>query len=290
MDYVISILILICIYIILSTSVDIVFSNAGIFSVSHAAFFGLGGLVYAVLSKMGNISYFIIIISAALSAGLVAGLIAVSTLRIKGDYFIIASFGFQMIAYDIFYNWVRLASGSSAIFSIPKPVIFGITLDTTLKFFIFVLIITIICVGVCWRISRSPFGRILRAISESESAVQSSGRNPLSYKIKALVVSGILAAFAGMLYSAQLTIFAPDSFTVDKSIYILSMVIIGGSGNILGAIVGATILILLPQVISFFKVPSTIVGPIKQILYGLLLIIFMRIRPQGILGQDKSNE
>jgi branched-chain amino acid transport system permease protein len=289
MEYIIGVLILVLIYIILATSLDIVFSNAGIFSVSHAAFFGMGALIYAVLSKLDHINYFIILVIVILVTSFVAVLIAISTLKIKGDYFIIASFGFQMIAYDIFYNWVRLTSGASVIYAIPKPTIFNINFDSTPKYLILVSAITVICVLICWRLSHSPFGNLLRAIKSDDIAVQASGRSPLVFKIKALVISGILAAIAGVLYSCYLTIFVPGAYDIDLSISIVAMVIVGGSGNIWGASLGATVLVILPQLISFINMPANLLGPLQRLFYGFLLIVFMRLRPEGLLKKRKQN-
>jgi branched-chain amino acid transport system permease protein len=285
LEYFISVIILICVYIILSSSLDIVFSNAGIFSVSHAAFFGTGALIYAILSKAGISNYFLIISVVVIVASAIGMTIAACTLRIKGDYFIIASFGFQMIAYDIFYNWVRFSSGATVIYAIPKPIIFGIVFDTNAKYIFLTLIITSFCLYVCWRLSKSQFGTILKAIKDDEVAIQATGRNPLIFKVKALVLSGILASIAGMIYSGYLTIFVPYSYNVDLSIAIIAMVIFGGSGNVLGASFGALVLVIIPQLISFLKLPVTIVGPLQQLLYGLLLVIFMRIKPEGLLGK-----
>jgi branched-chain amino acid transport system permease protein len=289
MGYLIAIVILVLIYIILATSLDIVFSNAGIFSVSHAAFFGIGALIYAVLSKLGHVNYFLIIGIVIVVTSLTAILIAISTLKIKGDYFIIASFGFQMIAYDIFYNWVKFTSGASVIYAIPRPTIFNITFDSASKYFILVLITTVLCVFICWRLSHSPFGNLLRAIKDDDIAVQASGRSPLVFKIKALVISGILAAIAGVLYSGYLSIFVPGAYDVDLSISIVAMVIVGGSGNIWGASLGAAVLVILPQLISFLNLPTTIIGPLQQLFYGVLLIVFMRLRPEGLLKRGKQD-
>lgn len=289
MDYILSVLVLILIYVILATSLDIVFSNAGIFSVCHAAFFGIGALIYAIFSKIGHVNYFVILIIATVVTSIVAALIAMSTLRIKGDYFIIASFGFQMIAYDIFYNWVRFTSGASVIYAIPKPTIFGITFDSITKYLILTAILTVICVAICWRLSHSPFGTLLRAIKSDDIAVQASGRSPLAYKIKALVISGVLATIAGVLYSGYLMIFVPGAFDVDLSISIVAMVIVGGSGNVWGACLGAIVLEILPQLISFLNLPSNILGPLQRLFYGILLIIFMRLRPEGIIRNRRQN-
>lgn len=287
MDYFFNVLILICIYVILSTSLDIVFSNAGIFSVSHAAFFGTGALIYAILSKAGISNYLLIISIVVIIASAIGAIIAACTLRIRGDYFIIASYAFQMIAFDIFYNTVRFSSGASVIYAIPKPIIFGIVFDTNTKYFGLALIVMLVCLYICWRLSKSQFGTVLKAVKDDEMAIQATGRNPLIFKIKALVISGILASIAGMIYSGYLTIFVPNSFTIDLSTAIIAMVIFGGSGNVLGASLGATVLVIIPQAISFLQLPATVVGPLQRLLYGLILVLFMRIRPEGLLGKKK---
>ena len=137
------------------------------------------------------------------------------------------------------------------------------------------------------RIVDSPFGRILRAIREDETAVSAVGRNVDKYKIIVFVIGAFFAGIAGSLYAHYITFIDPSSFTVMESITILLMVVFGGMGSLKGSFVGAAVLVILPELLRFMGMPSSIAAPLRQMIYGLLLVTLMLYRPQGILGKYK---
>lgn len=285
MNYILHILILICIYIILSISLNLISGYAGLLSVAHAAFYGIGAYVVALLAlNLGN--YFLVnILCAMVLAGILGAIIAIPSLRIHDDYFVIATFGFQIIVFGVMNNWVSLTKGPLGIPGIPQPNLFGITISSHLQFFIFTGIFALLTFLFTKRLVNSPFGRVLKAIREDEIFAEALGKNVTKYKILVFVIGASIAAVAGGLYAWYITFIDPTSFTVQESIFILSIVIIGGTGNLWGSVLGAVVLITIPEILRFLGMPNAIAANVRQILYGGLLVLFMLYRPQGLLGE-----
>ena len=142
--------------------------------------------------------------------------------------------------------------------------------------------------AVCHRLTHSAFGRTLRAVREDEIAAQASGKNVVRVKIVITTISSALGALAGSLYAHYITYINPSSFTLEESIFIASLVILGGTERLAGPVVGAFILLAVPEALKFLAIPDTVAAPMRQIIYGALLILFMFVRPEGILGRARS--
>ncbi len=168
---------------------------------------------------------------------------------------------------------------------IPQPVIFGLKISSHIGF----LILTcLLCTFTFWfssQIVHSPFGRVLRAIREDEVFAQAMGKDVASFKVKVFMIGAGLAAISGVLYATYISYIDPTSFTVMESIFIISIVIIGGAGNLWGSVLGATVLIALPELLRFVGLPNSVAANIRQILYGGLLVAFMLWRPRGLIGK-----
>lgn len=136
-----------------------------------------------------------------------------------------------------------------------------------------------------WRITSLPFGRVLKGIREDEVATQALGKHVTRFKVLAFVTAGCIAAVGGSLYAHYITYIDPYSFTLEESVYILSLVIVGGAGTLRGSVVGALFLVALPEILRFLRLPDAVAAPLRQMLYGALLVLFMRFRPQGLLGE-----
>jgi len=167
-------------------------------------------------------------------AVLISFVVSLPSLRLNDDYFVIATFGFQMILFSVFNNWMSLTHGPLGIPGIPQPVIFGWHVTSHLDFLILAVAFACFAYIVVWRITSSPFGRVLHAIREDEVFAKAHGKNTLYFKVTAFAVSAALAASAGSLYASYITYIDPTSFTVMESILIISMVIIGGAGSLWG--------------------------------------------------------
>jgi len=218
-------------------------------------------------------------------AGVVAAVVAFPSLRIHDDYLVIATFGFQMILFSIFNNWVSLTRGPLGIPGIPQPKIFGIAVTSHVGFLILTGLWALLVYLFARRLVNSPFGRVLKAIREDEIFAQALGKNVIRYKILIFVIGGALAAIAGTLYAHYVTFIDPTSFTILESIFMISIVIVGGAGSLVGSIIGAAVLIVIPEMLRFLGMPNAIAANMRQIIYGALLVLMMMFRPKGLVGE-----
>ncbi|MCK4655020.1 MAG: branched-chain amino acid ABC transporter permease [Candidatus Cloacimonetes bacterium] len=293
MTYLLHILIFIGIYIILSISLNLLAGYTGILSIGHAAFYGIGAYVAALMALKLNSPFLLNIFLAIIASAIIGALVGIPSLRIKDDYFIIATFAFQIIVFSILNNLVSFTGGPMGLPGIPQPVILGIKISSHISFSILITILCAFTFYVSNKIVKSPFGRILKAIREDEIFAQSLGKNISAYKVKIFMISAGLAAIAGVMYATYITYIDPTSFTVMESIFIISIVIIGGAGNLWGSVLGAIVLVMLPEALRFIGLPNAVAANIRQMLYGGLLVAFMLWRPQGFIGEytfNRNNE
>lgn len=285
MDYVLHILILSAIYSILAVSLDLLAGRTGILSMAQAAFFGVGAYASALVSVRLSGGFFIGVLAGVLFAAVLSLVVSLPSLRLHGDYFVIATFGFQVIVFNVFNNSIALTQGPLGISGIPQPVLFGLKVDTHLKFLLLASLFASVAYLIIWRIATSPFGRVLHAIREDEVFARAHGKNPLYFKAISFSLSAALAASAGSLFAHYVTYVDPTSFTLMESVLIISMVIVGGAGNLWGPCVGAIILVMLPEALRFIGLSNASAANVRQIIYGCLLIIMMMFRPRGLVGR-----
>jgi branched-chain amino acid transport system permease protein len=284
-EYLLHILILIGIYIILSVSLNLIAGYTGLLSIAHAAFYGVGAYVAALMALKLHSPFIVNVICAIILSCLIGASIGLPSLRVRGDYFVIATFAFQVITFSIVNNWVSFTGGPMGLPGIPQPMFFGLKISSRLGFLVLVGFFCVITLFVTRRIVQSPFGRALKAIREDEIFVQAAGKNVATYKLLVFAIGAGMAALAGVMYAHYITFIDPTSFTVMESILIISIVIIGGAGSLWGPIVGAVVLVVLPELLRFVGLPSLVAANVRQILYGGLLVVFMMWRPQGFLGE-----
>jgi branched-chain amino acid transport system permease protein len=284
MEYLLHILVITEIYIILTLSLNLIIGFTGLPALGHATFSCVGAYTSSLLAlNLGLSPWFGLLVGACFAAlsGLVVGYPSV---RLKGDYLALATFGLGIIVYVIAKNWVSLTRGPMGLPGIPGFSIFGLELSEIWQYLILVFIFDIVTVFIIYRIVNSPFGRVLKSIREDEIASQALGKNTNKYKLIVFLIGAFFAGIGGSLYAHYITFIDPSSFTVTESITILLMVIFGGMGSIQGSVIGAVILVLLPELLRFLGMPSSIAAPLRQMIYGLLLIILMIKRPRGIMG------
>ena len=285
MEYLLHILILIGIYVILAESLNLIVGYTGLLSIAHAAFYGIGAYVAAIMALKIGSPFLLNIICAVVISGLLGGLVGIPSLRIKDHYFVIATFAFQIIAFNIFNNWVSFTGGPMGLPGIPQPAIFGWVISSHIEFLLLVGVFAALVSWLCHRIISSPFGRVLMAIREDEVFALAAGKNVAVYKVAIFAIGSGMAAIAGALYAHYISFIDPTSFTVMESIFIISIVIIGGAGSLSGPVVGAVVLVMLPEILRFVGLPSSVAANVRQILYGGLLVAFMMWRPQGLVGK-----
>lgn len=287
MEYLIHIAILVSIYAILGLSLNLVVGYTGLLSVTHAAFYGIGAYVTAILLTSYGMNFFLAVLISIVITAIISLLIGFVLSKFNDDYFAIGSFGFNVIIYSVLLNWQSLTRGPLGIPGIPRPSIFGFVFSENLSFLILSAVLTLLVYLVCQFITTSSFGRVLKAIREDEKAISVFGYRVLWYKLSIFVISAGIAAIAGSLFASYITFIDPSTFTLNESIFILAIIILGGLANNKGAVLGAVCLILLPEILRFVGFPDSVAAQMRQVVYGVILILLMLYRPQGLVGEYK---
>jgi branched-chain amino acid transport system permease protein len=282
--YLIHLLILICIYLILAISLQLSVGFTGLLNLGHIAFYAIGAYTSALLALNG-FPFWLCFLSAGILAMIFGFLLSLPTNKLKGDYLALATMGFSFVVYAVLLNWTSLTRGPLGLPGIPKPKIFGISFSDNFSFLILVVIIALLSYLIIKRITISPFGKVLEAIRDNEVVVRVLGKNSFKMKSLALMISSFFAGIAGSLYAHYITFIDPSSFTLLQLIPVLSIVIIGGLASLEGTILATIILVLLPEPLRFIGFPSSIVGPARQILYALLLLLILIYKPKGFYGR-----
>lgn len=278
--YVMRIIIISGIYIILATSLNLLTGFTGQVSLGHAAFYGIGAYTSAILTINYDLPFLIALMIAGLFAAFFGFLLGLPTLRLEGTYLSIVTLGFCEIARIVELNWMSLTRGPMGIPGIPSPKIFGLIIDQDNEYFYLIFILAAVTIIVVNNIINSRIGRALISIKEDELASEAMGVNILNYKVIAFTLSAFFAGIAGSFYAHYATFIDPQSFTFDESIQTLSMVILGGMGSIPGTIIGAIVLVVIPEFLRDLQ-------EYRMLIYGVILVVMMLIRPQGIFGDIK---
>ena len=274
------------IYIMLVLSANLTIGMANLLTMCQAAFYGIGAYIGTFFLMQFNLPFVVIAILVMVISGAFSFLVSFASVRLKDDYFVIATMGFQLIIYTILYNWADVTHGPYGIAGIPGIKLFRLyEVSGTYGYLILSTIVMAIVVCLLYYLVTSPFGRVLNAIRADETTTEAMGRNTVKFKSLAFFLSAAVAGLAGVIYASYVSYIDPTSFTLDESIFILSALFIGGIGNTKGPILGAIFVVLLPELLRFVGLPDAIAANLRQIIYGLALVLVIYFRPQGILGK-----
>lgn len=288
MEYILHIGIMINIYILLVLSANLPIGMANLLTLGQAAFYGIGAYISAFFLMQFNFPFVVVALFVMLLTGLFSYLVSFASIKLKGDYFVLATLGFQMIVYTVLYNWTDVTHGPYGIPGIPSVKLLGIwSISGVWGYFFLTTVVSILVAYLFKTIKYSPYGRVLRALRNDEHSVAAMGRNPVAFKSWAFFLSAAFSGLAGLIYASYVSYIDPTSFTLDESIFIISALFIGGTGNIRGPIFGALFVVVLPEILRFVGMPDTIAANMRQIIYGFALIIIMYFRPQGVWGETE---
>ena len=285
MSYVLHIFVIIEIYALVALALNIQLGYAGLVSVCQAAFFGIGAYSAALISLRLGVPFPLDVIAACVVATLIALCVAIPSLRTREEHFVVATLAFQLVISSILCNCVSWTGGPMGLPGIHRPSLFGWQVDSPFEFATLGIVICGMAFTLVAAINHSPYGRMLRCIREDEVFAQSNGKHVETARVMVFVLTALLAAFAGGLYAHYITFIDPTSFTLMESVFIMSIVVIGGAGSLWGPVLGALVLVSLPEMLRFVGIPSPTAANIRQILYGLALVACMLWRPQGLIGE-----
>lgn len=268
--------------IILAVSLGIIVGYLGELSLSHGAFYGIGAYTSALLMIKLSLPFFLAFPLAVLFTGLMGFVIGIPALRLSGHYFAIATLGFQGIVILLIINMVDLTRGPMGLSGIPSPGTFdlfgvAISFQDKIPFYYLTIAVMSLVLILTRNLIGYKYGQAFIATREDPLLAASIGVQPRKYRMLAFVISTAMAGAAGSLYAHYALFISPDSFHLGESIYIATMVIIGGRGTIVGPLIGAVLLTTLPEALRF-------AGDLQFVLYGLMLMLVVIFMPKGVIG------
>ncbi|MBN1930099.1 MAG: branched-chain amino acid ABC transporter permease [Desulfobacterales bacterium] len=274
-SYYLQVLTFIGIHSILALGLNMLMGYAGQISLGHAAFYGLGAYTTAIMTVHYDLSPWLALPCAICLVILVAFIVGLPTLKLSGYYLGMGTLGFGMIVHIIFREWTSVTGGASGYVGIPPLELGAFSFSSSRNYFYLVWCTVLISIVLCQRLIDSRIGRALRSIHDSEHASKAVGVNTRNLKLQVFMLSAALAGVAGFLYAHFVSFISPGTFDFIVSIRIVTMVVIGGMASIWGALLGASLLTLLPEWLHAFS-------DFEMIVYGLILMLVMIILPQGL--------
>lgn len=266
------------IFVLLSCSLNLAAGTAGLVSLGHGAFYGVGAYTAGLVSLHTGVGIELSLPAAGLVTGLIAAAVAVPTTRLERLFFTVASLSVGEIIGVLILNWDALTRGPMGLRGVQTPSLFGLDLSSLLGTYYVIAIVTLLCLWAINRLTLSNWGGALRAVREDERSAGAMGMNAHRLKIVAFGVSAGCAGVAGGLLAHSTGYISPDMFGLDQSILILTMVVVGGLGSVPGAALGAVLLILLPEL-------ARSAGHFRMVLVGVVLFATIVLRPAGAIAE-----
>jgi len=267
------------IYVMLGLGLNIVVGLAGLLDLGFVAFYAVGAYAYALLNEHFGLGFWMVLPMAAFLGAFVGMLLGFPVLRLRGDYLAIVTLGFGEIIRLVLENWGDVTHGPSGISNIPRPDFFGMEFGIKggiIFMYYLMIVLVVVTIVVVTRLKYSRIGRAWMALREDEIACQAMGIDKTKTKLMAFSLGATWAAMAGVVFAAKTTFINPASFTFMESAIILSIVVLGGMGSTVGVILGALILVLLPEYLRAFS-------EYRMLVFGATMVLFMVFRPQGLI-------
>jgi branched-chain amino acid transport system permease protein len=284
--YLLSLVPFIAVNVLLATALNLLVGYTGLMSVSSGASMGVGAYGAAVLATRTDLGIVLSIVIGAALAGLVGIAFMLLVSQLGTDDFILASFAFQMSVIALLSQWTDVTGGTLGLANIPAPGLFGAVAHSRLALAAVAVVVCGLAAWFLFYLGRSRWALVLRGMRESERGVEALGKNTKSTKISVFAVSSAFAALAGGVYASVIGIVTPSDFDITQSILIIAFLLVGGIGRMWGAAVGAAALYLLPELIQHFGlIPAQYAGPLQQVMYGVIIALFVKLRPVGLLPE-----
>lgn len=275
------------IYVILALSANLVSGYTGLLSFANAAFYGLGAYVTTLVLKNFGVGYFPSLLLAVVFNILISFIITFFSIRLKDLYFTLATLAFQVIVFSVLYNWEKVTGGSYGLSDIPGVKLFGHELNGTKEYAMLSGCFMLFVIAFFFFFQKTPFVRLLECIRDRELGVVSLGKNISYYKFICNSIAAAFIAIAGSLFAVYNSYIDANLFTLSESILIVNMILIGGTGNLVGPIFGACFYVMLPEVTRMIPIDSTQGASLQMIFYSLILILVVRFKPNGLFGKFK---
>ena len=276
-EYLLRVATMMALYVVLASSLNLIIGFTGMYSLGHGAFYGIGAYTSAILAVSLGWSFWAAMPLAGLFTALVGAFLGLATLRLRQTFLVFGTLAFGEIVRIIIMNWPSLTRGPMGIPGIPNPAVLGHELGSSRQWYYLILAFSALMVFLIQRLYHSRVGRAWVAIREDEVAAASMGVSVFGYKVLAFTIACLIAGLAGAFYAHFVSFISADQFGMGESFLILTMVALGGTGSIIGPIIGAVILMLVPEAFRFL-------AEFRGVLYGAILIFVIVIKPEGLAG------
>jgi branched-chain amino acid transport system permease protein len=287
LNYTLTLVTIFAIWSIGAMSLNVLVGYAGQLAVTQGAMVGVGSYTVGILATHWNVNPLLGLLAAAVVGCVIGIVLSYLTLRLRAYDFVLMSLALQLILIEVLQRWTSLTGGSSGLSGVPRPRVFGQELAEPLSFAVYCVVVALVIGTALYLLSRSPFAIALRAFRESESSLAALGFNTERIRVIAGAIAGLGAAVAGALYSSLVYFLVPATFSVTLSILVIVYILVGGSGNMLGVAVGVAVVMAIPQVVEKFPLSVAVQGPVEQIGYGLIILLFVWFRPAGIVPERR---
>jgi len=285
MNYWLHILITLEIYLLLALAMNLLAGFSGQLSLGQAALYGIGAYAYALATGVWGLGYGMAVL-AAMGITVVASLpMMLCAIRLRGLFFALATLALQAIIFALMYNWISVTNGPYGIAGIARPAPFGIVLSGLPGMALYGGILALLALLGFVVLRRTALLRTLMAMRDDQLALMGLGFDPARYKVIAIAIAALLSGLAGSLFAGYYSYVDPSSFTLDESILILSIVLIGGAGSIGGSVAGALFYVLVPELLRFLQLPDAVAPHVRMMVYALALVLVVLYRPNGFLGR-----
>ena len=295
MNYLLHLLILFDVYLIVALSLNVIVGYVGLLTLAHASFFALGSYVYALTATLLGWDFITASLVAVAVTVALSFLLSIASWRFRGDFFILFSLAIQVLIFSILKNWhdpsqpigtwTNMTNGDFGIAGVPPPDILGHVFGDKVSIAVLFTALAALAALFSRVLLHSPWGRMLRALRDDELAARGLGKAVRLAKVQAIAIGCGMAGFAGAMFSSYTAYINPANADINEATLLLSMIIIGGVGNsFIGPCAGALLLIVIPEALRFLDLPITLAAELRLMIYGLLLILFMHWRPQGVAG------
>lgn len=285
MEYLLHIAILVGFYALLAIALNLLVGNLGVLALSHGAFCAVGAYAAALCSVRHGAGMIVTLPLSLLIGVVTGGVLVLPATRLRGQALTLITFAFQIVVGSLLYNWADATNGPMGIPGIDRRIVANCVLRSNVAYAALVAVILGFAVRVSYKIATAPFGRLMHSVREDPVFTTAIGKSLTETVCVVFMLSGSMAGIAGGLYAHYMTFIDPSSFTFAESLFVLSAVILGGAGSLWGPVLGAVVLVTLPELLRFVGIPSAAAANIRQILYGLALVACMLWRPQGLIGE-----
>lgn len=283
-QYILTLLILVGIYSMITVGLSLLIGYAGQISLGHAAFFGIGAYTSGVLTTKYDVSAWIAIITGMVITYVIAYLIGMQVLKLRGHILALATLAINVIVYILLLGLSEYTGGAAGLIGIPNIAIFGFDLEAQVHYYYFVWLFVLIVILISTNIIQSNVGRVLRSIQDSEIGTETLGVNITKYKVSVFALSAMYGSLAGSIYAHYINFIAPATFYITTSILLLVMVMVGGVHSIWGGVLGAATITFLNEVIRFIgHTYFDISGEVEIVVYGFIIVLVMIFMPKGLI-------